>query len=862
MTTDSRQGKHQGKLKVYLGAAPGVGKTYAMLEEAHSLLESGRDVVIGIAETHGRSGTARLLKDLPSIPPARVSYRGTDFEELDVSEVLARRPDIVLVDELAHTVVASDEVTAVRKRWQDVHQLTAAGIDVITAVNIQHLESLNDVVREITGQKQYETIPDAVLRNADEVELVDISPDALRIRLGRGQIYPAEVVDAALSRYFRIGNLTALRELALLWLADQVDEGLGRYRTDERITDPWPARERILVAVSGGSGAASLIRRGARIVGRTAGRELVAVHVIPEDGLRYPDATAIQQARTLTESFGGSWHVLTGDDVAATLLDFAHTINATQLVIGSSQAPWRHRVLGSGVGARVVDGAGEVDVHIVNVSDRSAQLPTRPRRSALTRARQLSGWVMAVALPTLLTALFLALGRDQISLSITFLSSVTAVVFVALVGGWWPALTAALLGTALINWFFTAPVQTLSIHQPDDVIALCLFVAVASAVARVVDRAARTGAQAQEARSQALLLSELAGSVIREGSDIPALLERITRTFEQEAVTFAARSCSAFPTMAAGSTAAPGVWEPLYAAGPPIRSPDEGDHVMRLDEDHRLILRGRALGASETRILDAYAGRILSLSIQHQLQESMMEARRLEAAAAVQTALLTAVSHDLRTPLAGITTAVSGLLMDDVRLGPQDQREMLQTIDDSAQRLDRIVGDLLDMSRIHTGSVTPHRRPWEVGTLVADALAGMDPHQQPRQLQTKLPEDLPWVLTDAGLVSRILENLLHNAAKYSSAPVWIDATQDGDEVILRIVDHGPGLPDQAWEKLFSPFTRWDDSSAVGGLGLGTAVARGLAEAVGAHLTAEETPGGGLTMVLALPAATVRTEEPQ
>lgn len=825
----------RGVLKVYLGAAPGVGKTCAMLEEAHDRLKGGEDVVVGVVETHGRSGTAARLEGLPVIPPRRVSYRGSTYDELDVPAIIERKPDVVLVDELAHTVHGEDTTA---KRWQDVHRLLDAGINVISTVNIQHLESLNDVVTNITGHVQNETIPDPVLREAEEVELIDLSPDALRVRLRQGQVYGPATVDAALSKFFRKGNLTALRELALLWLADQVDDGLEKYRSEEGIKEPWAARERILVAVGGGQKTAALIRRGRRIAGRIAGRELLVVHVLAADGPPRMSPKQMSEARSLTESLGGSWHVLSGDDVPRTLLDFATTVNASQLVVGASRQGFAQRLLMRSTSATIIDGAGDIDVHIVAVDPPATHWSAPAPSTSLSPARLATGWVLATILTIVVTLANLALGDPTAHLPTAIMSFVLASVVVALVGGLWPALATAIGGALLLNWFFTAPTHTLSITEPKNIFLLIVFVLVAVLVAQVVDGAVSRQRESQEARRHAQLMTELARSVIRDGIGIQEILEQIATTFGQDGVALATVE---------GTTLVPD-----YEVGIRIESVTLADEAFSLDDQHVLALVGRPLTSSEQQLLEAYSGRLVSLMTQEQLNRTRTQARQLEAANSVRTALLTAVSHDLRTPLATIKTAVSGLLLDDVDLPRDAQVELLRTIESSSDRLDRIVADLLDMSRIHTNKLKVKAVTIGPAELVAQTLRHMDPSLVPPSLDERVPRELPAITTDAALMERVLENLISNAAKHTDSGVTIDATQDGERILIRVIDYGPGLTEESKVRLFTPFTRFGDTTNSHGLGLGAAVARGLAEGVGGTLTADDTPGGGLTMVLSLP----------
>ncbi|MER7466579.1 universal stress protein [Streptomyces sp. NPDC097981] len=408
----------RGRLQIYLGAAPGVGKTYTMLEEGQRLRAAGSDVVAGFVEAHGRRPTAAMAEGIETVERRALTHRGVSFTEMDLDAVLARRPQVALVDELAHTNVPG---TRNAKRWQDVEELLDAGIDVVTTVNVQHLESLNDVVMQITGVRQRETLPDEVARRAGQIELVDLPPEALRRRLVHGDIYAPDRIEAALTHYFRVGNLIALRELALLWLADRVEEGLQRYRAEHGIAAPWETRERILVALTGGPEGETLIRRAARITARTPGSELLALHVVPADGLATTDPAALDRQRRLVESLGGGYHQTTGDDVVASLMDFARAENVTQIVLGASRRGRLGMMLAPGVGHRTVRASGPVDVHVVTHEEaagtgRPVRLP-RPGGSRGTGPRRFwAALTGAVLLLPVLTVAMAAL-RDRLDLS-------------------------------------------------------------------------------------------------------------------------------------------------------------------------------------------------------------------------------------------------------------------------------------------------------------------------------------------------------------------------------------------------------------------------------------------------------------
>src|SRR5215472_4907840 len=524
----------RGQLRIYLGAAAGVGKTYALLCEGHRRAERGADVVVAFAETHQRPQTVALLDGLEVIPRRVMSYRDSSFEEMDLDAVLARKPQVALIDELAHTNVPGSRHA---KRWEDVEELLRAGIDVISNINIQHLESLNDVVEKITGVPQRETVPDAVVRAADQVELVDMTPEALRRRMAHGNIYAADKIDAALNNYFRAGNLAALRELALLWLADKVDEGLQRYRAAHHISDTWEARERVVVALTGGPEGDTLIRRAARIAARSSGGDLLAVHVTRSDALAGADPAVLAAQRRLVESLGGSYHQVVGDDIPQALLTFARAENATQLVLGASRRSWLSALLtGPGFGARTIRGSGDIDVHIVTHSHMGRGRGLPRAGGGLTLRRQVAGYVLAALLAPLLT-LVLTSVRNDINLISDVLIYLVAVVVVALVGGFVPAVLLAIAASLLINYYFVPPIHQFTIAEANNALALGVFVVVALLVSSVVDTAARRTRQAARAGAESELLTATAGSVLRGQRAVEAVLDRVREAFGMESVT-------------------------------------------------------------------------------------------------------------------------------------------------------------------------------------------------------------------------------------------------------------------------------------------------------------------------------------
>jgi len=825
----------RGRLKVYLGAAPGVGKTYRMLDEARRRAARGADVVVGFAECHGRPRTEAMLDGLEVVARAQCAYRGGEFEEMDLAAVLERRPEVAVVDEFAHSNVPGGGRNA--KRWQDIDVLLAAGIDVVTAVNVQHLASLKDVVEKITGVPQHETVPDDVVRRAQQIELIDMPPEGLRRRMAHGNIYPPEKIDAALANYFRTGNLTALRQLALLWVADRVDEALHTYRAEHAIGGVWETRERVVVALTGGPEGDTLIRRAARIAdlphsrlrstGGTpiAGGDLLAVHVARSDGLAAGVSHAsLARQRRLVEDLGGSYHSVVGDGVATALVEFARTENATQLVLGTSRRGRFERFLtGPGTGETVTELSGDIDVHRVTHerAGRGTLLPSR--RRTLSTARLIAGPVTGLVLPLLLTVC-LAQVRDTVNLTSEALLFLLAVVGVACIGGVTSAVIASVTASLLLNYWFIPPIGQFTLDDPNALLALGVFTVVAATVAAVVDRSLRLSRRSARATAEAETMSSLAGSIVRGGQTIPALLERTKETFGTDSAELVDQ--------------------------PPDHEVGSGVTTVPAGPGAFLVLRGRTLSSSERRVLAAFAAHVGSAVERAQLAEAAAEIEPVKAADRLRTALLRAVGHDLRTPLAAGWAAVTSLRGRDVEFSDEDRDELLATADESMAKLNRLLENLLDLSRLEAGVLPLNLRATSLEEVLPMALADVP------DVDLRDVESIPPVLVDPPLLERVIANLAGNAARHTPAGrrVMITASALGGRVELRVVDRGPGLPTAGRERLFEPFQRLGDTDNSTGLGLGLALARGLTEAMKGTLAPEDTPGGGLTMVVSLPLA--------
>lgn len=835
----------RGELRIYLGAAPGVGKTYAMLGEAHRRLERGTDLVAAVVETHGRAKTAAMLEGIEVIPPRYVDYRGGSFPELDVPAVLARHPQVVLVDELAHTNTPGSKN---HKRWQDVEELLDAGITVISTVNIQHLESLNDVVAQITGIEQQETIPDSIVRQAAQVELIDITPEALRRRLSHGNVYAPERVDAALSNYFRRGNLTALRELALLWLADQVDTALAKYRAENKITDMWEARERVVVAVTGGPESETLVRRASRIASKSSA-ELMVVHVIRGDGLAGLSETRMAKIRELASSLDASVHTVVGDEVPTALLDFAREMNATQLVIGTSRRSRWARIFEEGIGTTVVQQSGKIDVHIVthDESKRGFHLA-----SLAPRERRVASWCAAFVIPSIICAITVSWLDPYLDTGGESALFFVGVLLVGLLGGVAPAALSAVLSGLLLNYYLIAPRHSFTIAEPNSAITELVLLLIAVAVAVLVDGATKRTREARRASQEAELLTLFAGSVLR-GADLETLLERVRETYSQRAVSMLHEPSE--EDRAAGRKA----YIVACVGKDPCVSVDSADTAIEVgDDEFWMLMAGRKLAARDLRVLTAVAKQAAGLIRQSELAEEAGRTEAIVRADELRRSLLSAVSHDLRTPLAAAKVAVSSLRAEDVAFSAEDTAELLATIEESIDQLTALVGNLLDSSRLAAGVVRPdlHRVYLEETVQRALVSIGKGATGFYRSAIDRVKVDVgdAVVMADAGLLERVLANLIDNALRYApNCMIRVNAGRVSDRVLINVIDEGPGIPHGTEDQIFEAFQRLGDHDNTTGVGLGMSVARGFVEAMGGTIAASDTPGGGLTVVVDLAA---------
>ncbi|MFH8385221.1 DUF4118 domain-containing protein [Kitasatospora sp. NPDC018058] len=774
-----------------------------MLREGRRLRGEGLDVVVGLVETYGRRGTEEQLRDLPVLPRRPVSYRGVKLTELDVDALLARRPALALVDELAHTDAPGGRNA---KRWQDVRELLDAGIDVATTLNIQHLESLNDVVQQITGVAQRETIPDEVVRAADRIELVDLSPEALRTRMAHGEVYPPDRIDVALRHYFRAGNLGALRELALLWLADRVEEELADYRARHGIRAPWETKERIMVALNGAPQGEHLIRRGARTATRVHG-DLIGVHVRLDDGTAEREPPGLAPQRELLRELRGSYVEVSGGDVARTLVDFARSESATQLLLGpTSRSRLRELVSGSVIN-RVIRLAGPIDVRVLPPPEPGLlTVPPAPRRRrpALVpvRRRRLA-WLLG---PTGAVALTWALSplRESLGLSGVLLCLLLVVAGTARLGGLLPAAGSTAAGALAADYFFTAPWNSLTVDRGADVAALLVFLAVAGVISHLIDGLTRRSQQADRARAEAAVLARLAGETVESGARVPSeLVAELRQVFGLDAAAVLGR---------AGE-----LWQPEASAGGAVPlQPDEAALSVDLGNDAVLVLRGAPLTEEDTRLLGPYVTQLKLARERERLAAQASAAEVLAHTDALHTALLEAVVYDLRAPLAAVRREAER--MPD----PGGER-----VGAEVERMERLIANLLDLSRLRAGVMPVVLRPTAVAEVVRAAAEGMP------GVHVDLGSGLPRVLVDRGLLERAFTDILASGAA-GAGPVMVDAGVVAGRVDVRMTVHSGGVLAQD--------------------GAGLAMVRGFVEAMNGELTVEEAPGEGTAYRISLPRA--------
>ncbi len=865
---DEEARKAQGRLKVFFGAAPGVGKTYTMLEAARALRADGVDVAVGWVETHGRRETEALLEGLEILPRRQLSYRGTRLEEFDIDLALERRPTLVVVDELAHTNAPGSRHA---KRFRDVEELLRAGIDVYTTLNVQHLESLNDVVAQVTGVTVRETVPDAILDRAAEIELVDLPAEELRKRLAEGKVYVPEIAGRAAESFFREGNLIALRELALRRTAERVDAQMQRYRHEHAVRATWPTSERVLVCVGPSPYAARLVRAARRMAARLQA-EWVAVYVETPSQHHLADADREQLERTLrlADQLGAETARLTGGDEVEEILAYARRRNVTKVVVGKPAEPrWRTLLHGSFV-ERLVRGSGDIDVFVISgkPEEEASQEPVSRRIH--------SGWPaygFAAVVVTLCT-LLAALPAERLALANIIMVYLLGVLVVALRAGRGPAVWSSVLSVAAFDFFFVPPRYTFAVGDTQYVLTFAVMLAVALVIsnlaARVRDQA--EAARAQERRTAALYAVSRACASAGETYEVVRVAGRhLAEVFESQVAIFLPHRDGKLKAAFSGD--APFALEPkeLSVAQWCLDHAERaGLGTATLPGSAALFVPlvvargavgvigispgGGPLDSERLHLLEAFASQIAQAVERTNLAAEAQAALLLAETERTRSALLASVSHDLRTPLAAIAGASSTLLRSSGSLSAETRRELAQSINDQAERLNRFIGNLLDMTRLEAGAVNI-RKEWQpVEEVVGAALGQIEGRLSGRELRTRVPDSLPLVPLDTTLIGQALVNLLENALKYTppASPIEVSARVEGDSMIIEVSDRGPGLEAGEEQRVFEKFYRRASENGQPGAGLGLAIAKAVAAAHGGKAAAANRAGGGAVFSLTLP----------
>jgi two-component system sensor histidine kinase KdpD len=862
----------RGKLKVFFGSVAGVGKTYAMLEAAREQREAGVDVVIGVVETHKRPETDELLAGLDILPPRLVEYHGTVLKEFDLDAALARRPILILVDELAHTNAPGGRHA---KRWQDVLELRDAGISVYTTVNVQHLESLNDIVGKITGVTVRETIPDSVFAQADEVALIDLSPEDLRRRLAAGKVYIPERAGEAARNFFREGNLIALRELALRCAADHVDAQMQRYRRERAIAPTWPVVERIMVCISPDPLSMRLVRAGRRLATRLGAQWVVAYVETPAHvQLSAEDRGRVAATLGFAERLGAETTTLTGAKVSDEILAYARSRNVSQILIGKpARSIWKRILFGSDVDA-LVRGSGDIDISVI--SGERERDPIEPSR---LRSRPAGGAAYGLAVLAVLVstgaASVASMMFPHFELSNIVMTYLLGVVAVAARWGRGPAVLAVLLSVAAFDFFFVPPHFSFAIDAQYLVtVAGMLIVAlvISGLTVRVTrqaeaarDRERRTAALYTLDRELAVTrgITELLEVGIRHVLDVLGGQIAILLPDGQGHLQTGATLLS--PPRLDPNDVAVAQWAYVHgqAAGAGTDNLPRGQMLfvpLQASSGAVGVLGIRpsqpgALDAGEPRrLLEAFANQI-GLAIERSLLAE--EARRAELrseAEQLRNSLLGSVSHDLRTPLTSITGAAGALVAGGDTLDAATRRGLAETIQEEADRLNRLVSNLLDMTRLESGAAPVHRAWQPLEGVVGAALKRMGRHLEGHPVSTDLPATLPPVPIDGALIEQVFFNLLDNAVKYTpeGCPIEITARASDGVVTVSFADRGPGLPAEVLDRVFEKFYRAKTATARGGAGLGLTICQAIVSAHGGRIWAENRPGGGLVFHFTLP----------
>ncbi len=859
----------EGQLKIFFGAAPGVGKTYAMLEAARQKIAEGIDVVVGLVETHKRRETEALLEALEVMPRRPVEYRGAVLSEFDIDAALKRKPTIILVDELAHTNAPGSRH---KKRWQDIYELLGAGISVYTTLNVQHLESLNDVVSQITGVSVRETVPDFLLDRADEIELVDLPPDDLLQRLKEGKVYVPELAAQARQNFFRKGNLLALRELALRRTAERVDEQMQSYREVKGVKEVWPVAERILVCVGPNPRSIRLIRAAKRMAAGLRA-EWIAAYVEAPHKVKPSESDLRQLAEhmRLAESLGAETVTLSGDKASEEVLTYARSRNVSKIIVGKPTHPrWKDKIFGSMLD-EVVRGSGDIDVYVITGD--SGEAPPRPVPKGKMGKPRERGWLMSVATVGVCSGIA-ALMFPYVSLSDLAMVYLLSIVFITSQAGKGPSFLTTLLSVLAFDFFFVPPRYTFYVNSPGYLITFGVMFAVGFIMSRLTlrVRGQANAARHRERRTAALYslsrklvhergIENLSAIAIKHISEVFASHVVVLVPDERETLTIPVTGLVTFALDQKELSVAQWTFTHRQRAGLGTNTLS-GARALYLP----LVAASRTVGVigvmpnhpsdfldqEQVHVLESFASQI-AMAIERAMLSREAEQALLKAETeTLRNTLLSSVSHDLRTPLAAITGAATTLLQKDVTFAVAERQELVETIYEEAEHLNQIIRNVLNMTRLEAGAITVKKEWQPLEEIIGAVLDRLSEKIKDRPLKTRLPEDLPLLSFDPLLIEQVLMNLLDNAIKYTpqGTPIELSAAVKDGEVVVELEDRGPGVPPGEEERIFEKFVR--ASATGGGIGLGLTICRAVITAHGGKIWAENRPGGGAVFRFTLP----------
>jgi two-component system sensor histidine kinase KdpD len=876
-----------GRLKIFFGAAAGVGKTYAMLLAARERRAENIDIVVGLVETHGRQDTAALLEGLEVLPTRRIEYRGTTLREFDLDAALKRKPSILLVDELAHTNAPGSRHP---KRWQDIEELLDAGIDVYTALNVQHLESLNDDIGQISGIRVWETVPDTVFEGADEIELVDLPPDELLVRLKEGKVYLPQQARQAVQNFFRKGNLIALRELALRQTASRVDAQMLDYREDHAIREIWQVSERILVSIGPNALAERLVRAGKRLATSLRAEWLVVYVETPElQRLAAEKRDAVLRNLRLAEQLGAETATLSAPDMGEALIDFARERNITKIVMGKpSRRGWRRWLLGSVVDTLIGHAhniniyllgspqspAGEAERPILAKHPRGA-LPGLSQRLTPRKKGYYRGYVWAVAV-TLLSAMLARLMFEHFELANLVMVFLLGVVFVAMRFGRGPSILASLLGVAILDFFFVKPYLSFSVSDTQYLVTLLAMLIVAISISHLMADVRSQAKVAAHRERRATVLYAMSRDLATSQSE-----DEIVRAAVRHLhVEFGSDNVILFPDAngrivypkdkplpqslrEADLSVAQWVLDHNEIAGQGTNTLP-GAQAIYFPLSHEQTVLGvlallpvnlrRIFLPEQQKLLDTFLRQIAQALLRVRLAEQARNVQLQMETERLRNSLLSSISHDLRTPLATIVGSASTLAEDDGSLKPEDKTELGRAIHDEAQRMSNLVNNILDMARLDAGVVELNKQWHPLEDIVGTVLTRMQKQLEGRPVKVKLPPGIPMIYADAVLIEQVLINLLENAVRYTpvGSPLDIEAETSSFAVEISVADRGPGIPKGLEKRLFEKFYRVRHEAAQSGVGLGLAICRAIVEAHGGSIEAQNRSTGGAVFSFVLP----------